>query len=128
MQYKNHSFIIDIELYDFKVHVLHDFSDEEFQEYILGNFDLDEITRRTSTATCWTIYNKNGKPDFAIDFRKRLKRDGYSFNTIVHESTHVALDIFNHIKVPHTHDITDEAFCPLCAYIAGKVYTGLFER
>ena len=122
------TFIIDIELYDFKIHVLNNVSDEEFQEYILGNFDNTQIERKTSTATCWTIYDKEGKPNFALDFRKKLKKDGYSFNTIVHESSHVAFDIMNHIKVPYTHDITDEAFCPLIAYISQKVYEGIWSR
>lgn len=123
---KSEPFVIDIELYDFRVHILHNFTDEEFQTYILGNFDLNEITRKTSTATCWTIYDKNGKPDFAIDFKRRLKRDGYSFNTIVHEAAHVGFDIMNHVRVPYTHNVTDEAFCPLIAFISQKIYEGIF--
>lgn len=119
-------FIIDVELYDFKIHVLHDLSGCDFNEYILGHFDLEQIERKTSTATCWTIYNKDGKPDFALDFRKRLKKDGYSLNTIIHEASHVAFDIMNHVKIPFTHDITDEAFCPLIAFISRKIYEGLF--
>lgn len=119
-------FTVDLDLYDFVIHVLVNVSDKEFNDYILGNFDLNEIERKTSAATCWTIYDKNGKPDFAIDFRKKIKKDSYSLNTIVHESCHVAFDIMNHIKVPYTHNVTDEAFCPLISYITQKIYEGVY--
>jgi len=122
------TFIIDIELYDFKIHVLHNLSDKEFQEYILSNFDITQIERKESVATCWTIYDKEGKPNFALDFKKKLKKDGYSLNTIIHESSHIAFDIMDHINVPYTHEITDEAFCPLIAYISQKVYEGIWNK
>lgn len=114
-------------MFDCKIHVLNGFSDYEFIDYTSANFKDVEITRKTSTAACWTIYNENGKPDYMIDFRKLVKKDPYSINTISHESTHATLEIMKLINIPYEYNVTDEVVCCLNGLIMQKIYEGLFK-
>lgn len=120
------SFIIDIEIYDSKVHVLYDATDEEFSRYMFDNFKVKKDRLQTSAA-CWLITSGNGVTRL-VDFRTKLKQDAYSVNTIVHESDHVAFEMMKELSIPYVYETTDEVHCYLCAFIAGKIYEEVFKK
>ena len=121
------TFIIDIEIYDCKIHVMNSLSDEDFQSYILERGSIDKIERTESIAAFWTIPCKNKRNEYFLDFKKKLKKDSYSMNTICHECTHATFDIMKWVNIPYVVDVTDEAYCCLNALIFQKVYEGIYK-
>lgn len=120
-------FEIPIELYDTKVEILNNVTDEEFNEYFLVNFDQTP-TRTMSTAACWTVNGLDNKEHYVLDFKKKLKKDLYSLNTISHECLHATFEILKKISIPYQYNVTDEVFCCLNAFIFEKVYEKLFIK
>jgi len=121
------TFIVDIEIYDCKIHVLNNFTDDEFKDYVLNISSIEKIERTESVAAFWTIPCKNKKNEYVLDLKKKIKKDGYSLNTICHECTHATFDIMKWVNIPYVNDATDEAYCCLNAFIFQKVYEGIFK-
>lgn len=119
-------FEIPVELYCTKVEVLKNLSDDEFYEYFTEHF-TETPERMKTTATCWIIAGKDDAQHYVLDFRKPLKKDSDSLNTIAHECLHAAFEILHKRCITLVHDVSDEAFCCLNAFIFEKVYTGLYS-
>ena len=122
-------FIIDIELFETQVHILNGVSDKEFDSYVYNNFNKQKAERMNTTASCWSIKDKNNKTQFLLDFKTKLKKDAYSINTITHESLHATNGVLNKNSIYFSKDDSvEEVFCCLCAYITGKIYEGIFNK
>lgn len=123
------TFIIDLDMFESYVHVLDCVSDEEFDTYVYNNFNKQKIERTCTTAACWSLRDSDSRTQFLLDFRKKLKKDAYSINTITHESLHATNGILNKNSVFFSKDDgVEEVYCCLCSYITGKVYEGIFEK
>ena len=121
------SFIIPIELYDSDIHVLNGMTDQEFEAYIADNFGIN-VERMESTAAFWTIYDKIGKAIYLMDFKKKLKKDYYSINTLAHECQHATFAILNRNHIPYEFNKTEEVYCCLNGFITGKIFEGVFKK
>jgi hypothetical protein len=117
-------FTFDIELYDSRIHVLNNVSDEEFEFYMFAQF-RQRPDRTTGQGACWTIPDTNGKQHYVLDFTKKLSRTPASVNIIVHESLHAAFEIMKHLSIPYVYNVSDEVFCYLCGYIVEKTMEGI---
>lgn len=122
------AFIVDIPLYDCEIHVLNGVSELEFDKYCIRNFTGVEISRTSSSAAFWIIYNSAGKATYLIDFVIKLDDNSRSVNTIVHESTHATIEILKRHKINFIYDITDEVYCCLNGFISGEIYKGVFKK
>jgi hypothetical protein len=122
-------FVIEVEFFDSKVHVLDGVSDDEFYTYIYTNFGKQNLERMMTTASYWSIRDKYNKTQHVIDFRQKLKKDIYSFDTIVHESQHATIGILKLNSIPLSEDDgVEEVYCRLCAFISSRVYDGVFKK
>lgn len=122
-------FIINVDIFDCCVHVLDGLTDDEFYSYIDSNFRNQKIERMNTTASCWNIRDKNNKVNFLLDFKKKIKKDYFSIDTITHESCHASRGILKICSIPYSEDDgIEEIYCYLSAFIAGRVYKGIFEK
>ena len=121
-------FTFDIDIYESRVHVLIQATDDEFESYIYSRFDRLRGERLAGSAGCYPVRDKFNKLHYVLDFKKPMKTDAYTIDTIVHECNHAAFEIMNELSMPYSYGVSDETFCYLSGYIAGKVYEGIFKK
>ena len=117
----------DIEIYAYRVHVLHNVTDAQFTKYFADTFKC-EVERTNYGASVWQMENKSGRKESVIDFKNKLIRDGWSLNTIVHECEHVTFDIMEYIGMELDYKTNHEAFCYLMGHITERVYKIIYKK
>lgn len=117
----------DIDVYFYRVHVLHEVTDEEFKKYFSDIFNC-EVERSKTSASVWQMVNTEGRCESIIDFKRIIKKDMFSLNTIVHECLHVTFDIMEYIGMELDYQKTHEVFCYLMGHITEKVYEILYKK
>jgi len=121
------SFVIDIELYDYKVHVLYLFTDDEIKEYVKKTFRDSDFERSTAPATFCNA-EEAGLPfnECIIDFKRKLNQNGRLTRTwIAHEVFHAVCEITRYVDIPLCQQ-SEEAYAYLAGLITEKIYAGLF--
>jgi hypothetical protein len=118
----------DIDIYCYRVHVLHDITDEEFIKYFKDTFRCPVDRDSAISASVWQMENTSGRRESIIDFRRKIKRDMFSLNTIVHECLHVTFDVMEYIGMTLDYEKNHEAYCYLMAHITEKVYEILYKN
>lgn len=123
----NDTFTVNIEIYESRVHVLHNIEDDDFKVYCKIHFDnIPDRTDGGNSGTCWTILDKADKEHYVLDFRKRLRKDSESINLISHEVNHAVNSILDKVDIHYNVD-NDEPYCYLMGHLMEKVFKGLFE-
>ena len=117
----------DVDVYFYRVHVLHEVTDEEFKKYFSEVFNC-EVERSKTSAAVWQMENKQGRCESIIDFKLKLKKDSFSINTIAHECQHVTFDIMEYINMELDYKTNHEAFCYLMGHITEKVYDIIYKK
>lgn len=121
------NFIIDIDIYTARIHIIYNNTDGEFNEYILNNFSL-VVPRPKTDASYWSFTSDNGTTQYLIDFPHKLKQTDYNdINTITHEALHVTFDIMNTVKIKYDYE-NEEPFCYLNGLVNEKIFEGLFKK
>ena len=117
----------DIDLYCYRVHVLHEVTDEDFKKHFNDVFNC-EVERSKTSAAVWQMENKQGRCESIIDFKLKLKKDSFSMNTIAHECQHVTFDIMEYIGMELDYKTNHEAFCYLMGHVTEKVYEIIYKK
>jgi len=117
----------DIDMYCYRIHVLHDITDEEFVQFFKDKFNCP-VDRCKTPGTAWQMEHKDGQKQSIIDFRRKIKRDSFSLNTVVHECLHVTFDIMEHIGMELDYEKNQEVFCYLMGHITEKVHELLYKK
>lgn len=125
---KSKIFDFDLEIYNARVHVFHNSTDEEVQEYIEENFTDAVYTRPAgNSATAFVFTHDSYGEQYAIDFIIPLKRNNpESHKTIAHEASHVAWELTNSRGIKCGYD-NQEGFAYILGYIVSIINKEVFE-
>lgn len=123
------AFIIDIDIYASRIHILHNHSTEQFNEYLQQNFNGIEYTRKENNAATTMIFTyDDGPQEYIIDFNSRMKRSNpFDAGIISHEASHVVFEICERLGIRYGIE-NQEAFAYLHGYIVQKIYEGLWGK
>jgi len=117
----------DIDMYCYRIHVLHNIDNTKFVKYFQDTFKCP-IERSNSGASVWQMENTSGRKESIIDFRNKLEKDTFSLNTLVHECLHVTFDIMEYIGVELDYATNHEVFCYLMGHITERVYKIIYNK
>ena len=117
----------DIDIYAYRVHVLHNVTDAQFTKYFADTFKC-EVERANSGASVWQMENTSGRKESIIDFRDKLEKDTFSLNTLVHECLHVTFDIMEYIGMELDYKTNHEAFCYLMGHVTEIVHKLIYKK
>jgi hypothetical protein len=126
---KARTFIIEINIYKARVHILHSLSNNELQKYIEKYFPGASYERSSpQTAAALTFHQGTSLEEYAIDFSTPLKISSHlSHQTLSHEVFHITLEIMRSIGVELSLE-SEEAFTYLQGFIVGKIIEGIFNK
>ena len=123
------AFLIDIDVYTSHIHILHNHSTEQFNDYLQQNFKGIEFLRKECNAATTMIFTyDDGPQEYVIDFNSKMKKGNpFDTGTIAHEALHVTFEICERLGIRY--DIENqEAFAYLHGYIVQKIYEGLWGK
>lgn len=125
---KSKIFDFDLEMYNARVHVFHNSSDDEITEYLLSEFPGAIYERPgNNSATAFVLEHGNCGEHYVIDFIVPLKRKiPESHKTIAHEATHVAWEMSQSRGLKCGYD-NQETFAYIVGYIVRKINEEVFE-
>ena len=120
-------FDFDLEIYNARVHVFHNATDEEVKEYIDEHFTDAVYTRPGgNSATAFIFEHANSGEQYAIDFIMPLKRNNpESHKTIAHEASHVTWELTNSRGIKCGND-NQENFAYILGYIVSVINEEVF--
>jgi len=124
---KSKIFDFDLEIYNARVHVFHNSTDEEIKEYIEEKFPNAVYDRpKSNAATAFIFEHESFGEQYAIDFMIPLKRNSpESHKTIAHEASHVAWELTNSRGIKCNYE-NQETFAYILGYIVRVINEEVF--
>lgn len=124
---KSKIFDFDLEIYNARVHVFHNSTNEEIQKYIQENFTDAKYERSGHNAAVTVVFeHENGAEEYAIDFLVPLAlKNPESDKTIAHEASHVAWEVCNSRGI-HCNYENQESFAYILGYIVKIINQEVF--
>jgi hypothetical protein len=125
--HKSKIFDFDLEIYNARVHVFHNSTDEEVKNYIFNLFPDAVYDRpKNNSATAFVFEHESYGEQYAIDFIIPLKRNNpESHKTISHEASHTTYEICNSRGIKCDY-YNQETFAYILGYIVKKINEGVF--
>lgn len=127
MQNKNESFVVEIDLYQVRLHIFNGYSVEYISKYLENKFPGSSYQRPLASATAFTMIHKTHGEEYCIDFISPLKQTAISQKTISHEALHTSYEIANCVGL-RTDINNQEAIAYILGYIVQKINEKVFEK
>ena len=120
-------FDFDLEIYNARIHIFHNCTDEEIKESMNDKFPDAVYERpRNNSATAFVLEHENCGEQYAIDFIIPLKRNNpESHKTIAHEASHVTWEVINSRGIKGDY-YNQENFAYILGYIVRKINEEVF--
>ena len=124
---KSKIFDFDLEIYNARVHIFHNVTDEEIQEYIQEKFPGAKYERsKNNSAVAFVLEHEKFGEQYAIDFIVPLAlKNPESDKTIAHEASHVTWEICNSRAI-HCDYENQEGFAYILGYIVKIINEEVF--
>jgi hypothetical protein len=118
-------FIIDVEIFCYRLHVLYCVSDKEYTDYMKKVFH-GECQRNTNSSATFHMVQEGGYQESIIDFKVKLKKgERQSYELIAHESLHAVFEIAKVAGFKFCEN-SEEVFAYLSGFVNSRIYTGIF--
>jgi hypothetical protein len=120
------TFIINIEPFGYKLHILHCVSDKRFLSYAMKVFNIKVERDLINFATTHIVKDERFQ-ECIIDFRTELPHNRLSYDLIAHESLHVVFEIARFAEFRFCPD-SEEIYAYLQGYITSQICSKLFLK
>ena len=122
------SFNIVIELYRYKMHILHGIDDKQYRRYFKDHFSgLDTTEDRHRSLAYFEVFEQqDGYSECVIHFPRLKILESITHNLIAHEVSHAVAHIINFVGIKPD-STNDEPAAYLYGHIVETIYKRLFQ-